>query len=79
MKWRDTIREHAAEGFFANVLALSAVQACRKTLPLLTLPYLARVLGPDGWGQLTFFQSFAACVTVVIEFGFGLWGKTVRH
>ena len=72
MKWRETIREHAAEGFFANVLALSAVQACRKTLPLLTLPYLARVLGPDGWGQLTFFQSFAACVTVVIEFGFGL-------
>jgi polysaccharide transporter, PST family len=75
MKLRETIREYAAEGFFANVLALSAVQACRKTLPLLTLPYLARVLGPDGWGLLTFFQSFAACVTVVIEFGFGLSGS----
>ena len=33
-----------------NVIALYGVQACTYALPLLTFPYLARVLGPSGWG-----------------------------
>jgi PST family polysaccharide transporter len=74
MELRARIREYGAEGFLGNVMALSGVQVCRKTLPLLTLPYLARVLGPDGWGLLAFFQSFAACLMMVVEFGFARSG-----
>jgi hypothetical protein len=37
-------------GFLHNVIALYGVQACTYALPLLTFPYLARVLGPSGWG-----------------------------
>jgi hypothetical protein len=34
-----------------SVIALYGVQASTYALPLLTFPYLARVLGPTGWGQ----------------------------
>ncbi len=72
MSWGSRIRQHSERRLLANVLALSAIQVCRKTLPLLTLPYLARVLGSESWGLLMFFQSFGACAVVVIEFGFSL-------
>lgn len=55
-----------------NMLALWGVQFYRKTLPLITLPYLARVLGPTGWGMVAFCQGFAACISLLVEFGFNL-------
>ena len=67
-----TFRFRPERRLFANVAALGAIQVCRKTLPMLTLPYLARVLGSEAWGLVTFFQSFAACGIVAIEFGFSL-------
>jgi PST family polysaccharide transporter len=72
MNWIARLREHSGEALFTNVLALSAIQVCRKTLPVLTLPYLTRVLGSGNWGLHPFFQSFSACAIVIIEFGFGL-------
>jgi PST family polysaccharide transporter len=62
------------EGLLQNMLALWGVQFFRKTLPLITLPYLARVLGPSGWGLVAFFQGFAACLVILTEFGFLLSG-----
>ena len=40
-------------------------------LPLVTLPYLARVLGPHDLGLVVFSQSFTWMLQLVIEFGFG--------
>ncbi len=55
-----------------NAAALYGVQIVRKVFPLLLVPYLARVLGPSGWGVLAFTQSLAEFVVLVIEFGFNL-------
>jgi O-antigen/teichoic acid export membrane protein len=60
-----------------NAASIYLVQACRKLLPLVTLPYLAHVLGPSGWGDVVFTQSMGesiaafagAHVTVRIVFG----------
>lgn len=60
------------EGLLQNMLALWGVQFFRKTLPLLILPYLTRVLGPSGFGLVAFFQGFAACLVMLTEFGFTL-------
>ena len=48
-----------------NLLAISLVQAGNNAVPLLTVPYLARVLGPDGWGLFGFAQSFAISLGLV--------------
>jgi PST family polysaccharide transporter len=55
-----------------NAAALYSVQFVRKLLPLVIVPYMARVLGPAGWGMVAFMQSLAEIVVLVIEFGFNL-------
>jgi len=46
------------------------VQACRKLLPLFVLPYLARVLGPAGWGNVAYAQGVGEFISIFVEFGF---------
>jgi PST family polysaccharide transporter len=59
-------------GFLHNVIALYGVQACTYALPLLTFPYLARVLGPSGWGVVVFAQAIGIVITCVVEYGFDI-------
>lgn len=66
-----------------NILALGAVQAGNYLVPLLTLPYLARVLGAEGYGQVVFVQTIMLFGTILVDFGFG-WSATrqisaIRH
>ncbi|HZU29064.1 MAG TPA: oligosaccharide flippase family protein [Bryobacteraceae bacterium] len=55
-----------------NVLALYGAQAARKIIPLISLPYLARTLGPAGWGLVAFVTALAEFMVIVIDFGFNL-------
>ncbi|GEM84441.1 oligosaccharide flippase family protein [Meiothermus hypogaeus] len=57
-----------------NVAGLYALQFTGFILPLVTLPYLARVLGPHVFGLLAFYQAFALWFSVVFEYGFNLLG-----
>src|SRR5271169_3236645 len=68
-------------GVVHNVVALSGVPACTYSLPLLTLPYLARVLGPSGWGVVVFAQAIGDVIASVVEYGFDLSASrdTSRH
>jgi PST family polysaccharide transporter len=59
-------------GFVHNVIALYGVQACTYALPLLTFPYLARVLGPSGWGVVLFSQAIGGVIASVVEYGFDI-------
>jgi PST family polysaccharide transporter len=55
-----------------NAMALYAVQFVLTILPLITLPWLARVLGPAELGVVIFVQSFSFLLGMLIEFGFQL-------
>ena len=55
-----------------NALALYSVQIVGYVVPIVTIPYLARVLGATGWGLLSFAQAFGSCWTVLGEYGFSL-------
>jgi polysaccharide transporter, PST family len=59
-------------GFVHNVIALYGVQACTYALPLLTFPYLARVLGPSGWGVVVFAQAIGVVIASTVEYGFDI-------
>ena len=52
--------------------SLGAVQALSLALPLLSLPYLANVLGPGGLGRVAFALSAAQIVAMVSDYGFEL-------
>lgn len=55
-----------------NIVTLYGVQACTYVLPLITFPYLARVLHPEGWGAVLFSQAIGAMVAIAVEYGFDL-------
>jgi polysaccharide transporter, PST family len=64
-----------------NIIALYGVQAFTYALPLLTFPYLARVLGPAGWGRVVFAQAIGTVIAVFVEYGFDISAsrETSRH
>src|SRR5436190_22390445 len=74
--WGPAVKQLAARlarnQLIQNAAALYGVQVARKVLPLVIVPYLARILEPSGWGVMAFTQSLAEFVVLVIEFGFNL-------
>ncbi len=57
-----------------DALALYGVQVCRKALPLIIVPFLARILRPAGWGLVAFMQALGDFLVLAIEFGFSFSG-----
>jgi polysaccharide transporter, PST family len=54
-----------------NAIALYWIQFAEYALPMISVPYLARVLLPAGWGLVVFAQSFSGWLGLVLEYGFG--------
>ncbi|ADV65811.1 oligosaccharide flippase family protein [Deinococcus maricopensis] len=61
-------------GVLRNIIALYGVHLVTFVLPLLTVPFLARVLGPGAWGAVAFAQAFGALLGLLVEYGFDLAG-----
>jgi PST family polysaccharide transporter len=58
-----------------NAVALQAGQAANLIVPLVTLPYTSRVLGPDGFGLVAFSQGLSFILGVIVGFGFEPWAS----
>ena len=57
-----------------NGIWLYALQAFNSILPLLTLPYIARVLSPDEYGIFSVALNYVGYIIVVVEYGFTMTG-----
>lgn len=55
-----------------NFVYLFLIQGVNFVLPLLTLPYLVRVLSVEKFGLVMFSQAFVMFFNVIVEFGFNL-------
>lgn len=55
---------------FHNTMALYGIHGAGLLLPLITFPYLSRVLGPESLGQVIFAQSFSLMLSIFVEYGF---------
>lgn len=61
-----------ASRLWANLSSLAAVQAATYLVPIVTLPYLVRVLGPDKVGLLAFSQAFIQYFALFVDYGFSV-------
>lgn len=55
-----------------NAISLGAVQIVNLGLPLLWLPYLARVLGAEQLGRVAFALGLAQIMVILTDYGFNL-------
>lgn len=57
-----------------NALFLSLVQAVNFVFPLITIPYVSRIIGPEGYGIFNYSTAFIGYFTLLIAYGFDLTG-----
>jgi len=55
-----------------NVLSLSGLQVITYLLPILILPYLFRVIGPEKFGLIAFAQAFVQYFMILTDYGFNV-------
>ncbi len=55
-----------------NVASLSWLQAITYVLPLIILPYLFRVIGPERFGLVAFAQAFVQYFIILTDYGFSV-------
>lgn len=53
-----------------NVMSLYVLLGGIYVVPLVSIPYLVRVLGPDGYGTVAFGQGLIAYFTIIVTYGF---------
>jgi len=71
-KIKNTVNTEDKKRLLSNFFSLSILQAFTYILPLLTLPYLVRVLGVDKFGLVMFAQSFIMFFAILVDYGFNL-------
>ena len=73
-KLKKIISTKDGKRVFGNFVSLSALQGVNLILPLITFPYLVRVLGIDKYGLIIFAQAFISYFSLVADYGFNLSG-----
>lgn len=63
---------HSLSRLRENIASLSALQVLNYVVPLATVPYLVRVMGPAQFGLLSFAQAIVLYFNIVTDYGFSL-------
>lgn len=66
---------------FKNILSLGIVQIANYVLPLISVPIITRIIGPDKYGVIGYAATFIAYFNLLITYGFDLSAtrKIIQH
>jgi len=53
-----------------NILSLGVVQVANYVLPLVSIPIIVRIIGPNNYGIINYYNSFVAYFILLINYGF---------
>ena len=69
---QEVLSKSVLKRFAVNVASLFSLHVANMLLPLLTVPYVVRIIGPERLGLLNFSQAFIAYFTLLINYGFDM-------
>jgi PST family polysaccharide transporter len=75
------LRQRLGERVVGNIVSLYGAYLVNYAVPLITIPYLVRRLGPGPWGLVAMAQGFGNYLNLVVEYGFNLSAtrEVARH
>jgi len=71
-KLKQKVHSSTGKRLISNFFSLSGIQMVSYILPLITVPYLVRVLGVEKFGLIAFAQAIIQYFVIFTDYGFGL-------
>lgn len=71
-KYKQILENQNYRRLLENFFSLSGLQIAGYILPLITLPYLVRILGPEKYGLIAFATAFVTYFQLLTSYGFNL-------
>lgn len=69
---KKILQNDAYKRLITNILSLFSLQGFTYIIPLITFPYLTRVVGPENFGLIAFATAFIGYFQILSDYGFNL-------
>lgn len=69
-KYKDGLQTKDGKVLVQNFAYLTLLQICGYVFPIITIPYLARIIGVEGFGKIAFASGIIVWIQTITDWGF---------